>query len=136
MDGHAELTVTLAGHPHPLIVGAAGDVGTVGAPGTLLGVLDPIRNSERRAQLHPGQTLLLYTDGLLEASRSADAPELKWVLEMGTDASTLGLEGLLERIQERAVADAGGRLRDDIAMLALRLGEPDGTPAGGPEAGR
>ncbi len=126
LGGHAEVTVTLAGHPHPLIVGAGGDVRTVGAPGTLLGVLDPIRNREIDAELNPGETLLLYTDGLLEASRSAEAPELDWVLELGADASRMGLDGLLERIQERAVADAGGRLRDDIAMLALRL---EGGPA-------
>ena len=128
LGAHADVTVTLAGHPHPLIVGAGGEVRTVGAPGTLLGVLDPIRNREIAAELLPGQTLLLYTDGLLEASRSADAPELDWVLEMGADASRMDLDRLLERIQERAVADAGGSLRDDIAMLALRL---DGPPTGG-----
>ncbi len=136
LPGHAAITVTLAGHPHPLIIGAAGEVDTVGAPGTLLGVLDPIRNSEIGAELRHGQTLLLYTDGLLEASRSVDAPELEWVLELGADANCMGLDRLLERIRERAVADAGGHLRDDIAMLALRLdGDcpgPASTPDGSP----
>ncbi len=129
--GRADVTVTLAGHPHPLIVGAAGEVRTIGVAGTLLGVLDPISNSEIGGELHPGQTLLLYTDGLLEASRSAEAPELDWVLELGADARTMSLDRLLERIQERAVADAGGRLRDDIAMLALRLeGDPSRAETG------
>ena len=42
------------------------------SPGTLLGVLDPLEISERDEQLESGETLLLYTDGLLEGGASGE----------------------------------------------------------------
>jgi PAS domain S-box-containing protein len=116
----ARLTVTLGGHPPPVLIGADGEAAQIGQPGTLLGVLDEIKVSEVDAELHPGQTLLLYTDGVVEAGPSGDQLGEQGLLELCAEAPTLSIEGLLARIEERALQRAGGQLRDDIAMLALR----------------
>ena len=54
--GQADLTVSLAGHPHPLIIEPSGELSAIGSPGTLLGVIDPISINETAATLSPGQT--------------------------------------------------------------------------------
>jgi PAS domain S-box-containing protein len=120
---HAQLTVTLAGHPQPLHVTASGSASMLGEPGTLLGVLDPIQISEVRAELSPGETLLLYTDGLTEARATAAGQQLgeERLLELGAAAPGLGLDDFLRMIERTALDHADGHLRDDIALIALRL---------------
>ncbi len=122
MPTHARLTVALAGHPQPLLIDAHGSVARVGTPGTLLGVVNPIEIHEVAAELHPGETLLLYTDGLPEAGRSGVQLGEERLLELCAQAPELGVAGLLRRIESAAVNHAGGALRDDIALMALNVG--------------
>jgi PAS domain S-box-containing protein len=117
----ARLTVALAGHPPPLIIDADGRASQVGKPGTLLGVIDPIDLNEVPAQLRPGQTLLLYTDGLPEAGRSDCRLGEEGLLALCSQAPGLDLAVMLEHIEQTALRHAEGKLRDDIALLALRL---------------
>jgi PAS domain S-box-containing protein len=119
--GHARLTVALAGHPPPLIIDADGSHTQIGRRGTLLGVLDPIDISEVQAELHPGETLLLYTDGLPDAGASAPRLGEQGMLELCAQAPRLELAGLLELIEQAALQHAEGKLRDDIALIAVRL---------------
>ena len=117
----AQLTVTLAGHPPPLIIDADGERRQVGTPGTLLGVLDPIEISEVAVELESGQTLLLYTDGLPEADRAGVQLGEQQLFEPHVELPDPTLVGLLTQIERAALRRANGRLRDDIALLALRM---------------
>jgi serine phosphatase RsbU (regulator of sigma subunit) len=117
---HVHLRVALAGHPPPLLIAENGEVTQLGQPGTLLGVLDTIEINEREADLRPGETLLLYTDGAPEAGRSDEQLGEQGLMELCRRAPELTLQGLLEHIERAAVEHAGGRLRDDLALLALR----------------
>jgi PAS domain S-box-containing protein len=116
----AQLTVTLAGHPPPLIIDVDGSHRQVGTPGTLLGVLDPIEISEVEVELEPGRTLLMYTDGLPEADRAGVQLGEQQLFESHLDQPDPTLVGLLTQIERAALRRANGRLRDDIALLALR----------------
>jgi PAS domain S-box-containing protein len=118
---HARLGVALAGHPPPLLLDADGGWRKVGVPGTLLGVLDPVDIKEVEVELHPRQTLLLYTDGLPEAGRAASQLDEELLFAQASQASQATLAGMLEQIEHAALEQAGGRLRDDIALLALRI---------------
>ncbi|MGH2879355.1 MAG: SpoIIE family protein phosphatase [Solirubrobacteraceae bacterium] len=117
------LCIALAGHPPPLIVDRDGKSRPVGRPGTLLGVLDPISVHETTSELGSGQTLLLYTDGVPEARDGKDLLGEQGLRRLCLQAPTLSLDGLLAHIEHGALAHAGGSLRDDLAMLALRLDE-------------
>jgi PAS domain S-box-containing protein len=119
----ARLTVALAGHEQPLIIDADGRARPVGSPGTLLGVVSPIEITEAPAELHPGQTLLLFTDGVPDAGRP-DALGETGLLEVCGRLAGLELSDLLEEIERAALACAHGAPRDDIAMLGLRLDSP------------
>lgn len=120
----ARLTVALAGHPPPVLIGSDGATRAIGVPGTLLGVIDPIEIHEAEAELSIGETLLLYTDGLSEADRSSQPPSEGLLGELQRELPQVALAGMLERIAQGAVERAGGHPRDDIALLAARL---DGT---------
>lgn len=118
---HARLTIALAGHLQPLLISRSGNVSPLGEPGTLLGVIDPIDIVESEAELHAGQTLLLYTDGIPEAGRAGRQLGEQGLFALCAKAPRLTLDGLLEHIEHAATEHAAGRLRDDIALLALRV---------------
>ncbi len=118
---HARLTVALAGHHPPLLIGRSGAARQIGQPGTLLGVIDPLRITESDAELHAGETLLLYTDGVPEAGRPHQQLGEQGLQELCAQAPHLTLSALLEHIEQAALERAHGRLRDDIALLAVRL---------------
>jgi serine phosphatase RsbU (regulator of sigma subunit) len=118
----AQLTIALAGHPPPVLVSADGQATQVGRPGTLLGVVDTLQIHEVSVELSAGDTLLLYTDGVLEAGAPNRQIGEEGLLAICAEAPQLALEELLLRIEQAAVGRAGGDLRDDIAMLGLRLG--------------
>jgi PAS domain S-box-containing protein len=120
--GHARLTVALAGHPPPFLIDADGACTKLGRPGTLLGVIDPIEINEVEVELRPDETLLLYTDGLPEAGRAGSELDEPSLLTLCAEAARQHtLPGMLEQVERGALAHADGRLRDDIALLALRI---------------
>jgi serine phosphatase RsbU (regulator of sigma subunit) len=61
-------TYAVAGHPPPLrYVAASGEVKPLTGQGFLLGIVPEEVYRERQVQLDPGDRLLFYTDGLIEA---------------------------------------------------------------------
>ncbi|MEU3464302.1 SpoIIE family protein phosphatase [Streptomyces sp. NPDC006733] len=121
--GGAQVGVHLAsgGHPSALVQRADGTAAYLPTPGgMLIGVLPHARFIPTRTQLLPGDTLLLYTDGLTEA-RTGPRRELygedalsAFVASQppaGPQALITSLTGLL--------AGFGEGLDDDTALLAL-----------------
>ncbi len=120
-SGAHAVRLASGGHPLPVIVRASGEVAYAGRPGTLLGVVSDPDLPEDEIVLDPGDALVLYTDGVVEASPLDDAlgPDAFAAFlagQAGADAATLALA------IERAVLDVqGGGLRDDVAILVLRV---------------
>jgi sigma-B regulation protein RsbU (phosphoserine phosphatase) len=116
-DGWTGL-VSSGGHPLTLLRTAGGTVFQVGTPGTLLGALDQVVLHDAEVRLGPGDTLLLYTDGLTEGRHGGEfyGDERLGELLARPVRSAAALVGAL-------LADAldfqGGNPRDDIALLAL-----------------
>jgi PAS domain S-box-containing protein len=117
----ARLKIALAGHQPPLLIDAHGGARQLGQPGTLLGVIEPLNISETEATLRPGETLLLYTDGVTEAGRPHRQLGERGLREVCERSPSLALPALLEAIETAALERAEGQLHDDIALLALRL---------------
>jgi PAS domain S-box-containing protein len=122
----ARLCVALAGHPPPVLIRADGQAEQIGTPGTLLGVIDALQIHEVEVALGADETLLLYTDGVLEAGAPDRQIGEEGLLALCGEAPGLALDELLRRIEQAAVERTGDELRDDIAMLGLRL-----TPSAG-----
>jgi len=60
-------TFTNAGHNFPFLLDQDGNLKTLEKGGTILGMFDNIVYEEETVQLKPGDSLLLYTDGITEA---------------------------------------------------------------------
>jgi serine phosphatase RsbU (regulator of sigma subunit) len=119
--GGARLTIALAGHPPPLLIRSGGEVEQVGRSGTVLGVIDPLNIDESEITLGAGETLLMYTDGVIEAGRPDNLLGEQGLLDLCAVAPSLPLTDFLEHIELAALTCAQERLRDDIALLAFRI---------------
>jgi PAS domain S-box-containing protein len=126
-DG-AETCLATGGHPLPLILRRSGAVDSVGAFGTLLGVIPDPEISTTRADLGPGDALVLFTDGVVEASPldSLHGTErlAGWLAALaGRDASRIA-----EVVERRVLEVQRGALRDDVAVVVLRIPPPAAAP--------
>lgn len=110
-------TLALAGHPQPLVV-VDGAASFVGEPGDLLGVLPGAAATDERVQLHDGDALVLYTDGITEAGPADDqfGPE-----RLQQAASGLGPQATARDIADAVIeaVDAHEPHRDDDAALLV-----------------
>jgi PAS domain S-box-containing protein len=120
--------VAAGGHPLPLLLRADGKVETVGRPGTLLGILPDPEIHTTEAFLAPGDTLVLYTDGVTEISPLDDrfGPEILADFVAGHAGSEPS--AMARRIEERVLEIGGGSARDDVAVVVLRVAPGIATP--------
>ncbi|THA75423.1 SpoIIE family protein phosphatase [Streptomyces sp. A0592] len=130
-DGHVDVHLASGGHPPALIQRADGSADYLPTPGGLLiGILPRAPFAAARARLLPGDTLLLYTDGLTEARTGRDR-ELYG--EDGLHAFTAtqppaGPQALITALSG-LLTDFGDGLDDDTALLALGIPSTLPTPA-------
>ncbi|SMQ21051.1 PAS domain S-box-containing protein [Streptomyces sp. Ag82_O1-12] len=118
-DGHWRLSWTNAGHPPPLLISRDGlaEYLTDGH-GILLGTQTGTRRPDATAQLPPGSTLVLYTDGLIEAPRRTLDEGLKQLSQHAAALAHRPLASFTDQLLRR-VRPAGND--DDVALLALRI---------------
>lgn len=118
------LTLAAAGHPPAIHAGPAGPVQLGG--GAVLGAWPGAPVQRHEGRLEPSDTLVLCTDGWLEAGPVRTHKQPEALAEMTRSLASLGLEELTERLRVDAVGRGGGALRDDLVVLAVR---PSGRPA-------
>lgn len=128
LDGDPPLSGRLraaaAGHPPPLVLRADRELEALPACGRLLGPFDDPDLTPAEATLRPGDTILLYTDGLSEARRDGEQFGEDRLHDAVVAAPRGSLAGLLTHIELEAVTFAQGQPQDDIALVALRLPLP------------
>jgi sigma-B regulation protein RsbU (phosphoserine phosphatase) len=121
LNGTWQLSSCAAGHPLPLHVNAHRDVRSIGRPGTLLGVLSEVRLFEAVTDLAPGDTVILYTDGVTEAQ----APDESFYDEERLVAQLAAATGTASDIASAVLADVlgyqQGVARDDIALVTVQV---------------
>ncbi|MFI9742944.1 SpoIIE family protein phosphatase [Streptomyces sp. NPDC052494] len=124
-DGSAILKVVCAGHPLPLRLRPDGTVQPAAEPQPLLGVMEDLELYEQTITLDPGDVLLCVTDGVTErreGTRMLGDDGLAEVLKTCTGLTAGAVASRVLRAVERfAQAPAS----DDMAILAMRLREPD-----------
>ncbi|NEC29859.1 SpoIIE family protein phosphatase [Streptomyces sp. SID8111] len=122
-DGRWRLTWTNAGHPPPLLVTRDGlaEYLTDGH-GILLGTGVRTPRTDATVVLPPGSTLLLYTDGLVEAPGHTLDEGMHRLRRHAAALAHRPLPSLTDQLLRR-VQPPG---HDDVALLALRTPERDG----------
>ncbi|MEQ1833268.1 MAG: GAF domain-containing SpoIIE family protein phosphatase [Candidatus Eisenbacteria bacterium] len=66
-DGR-RMTYANAGHNYPAVLRRAGEREWLKTGGTILGIMEDVAMDEDRTELHPGDVLVFYTDGISEAT--------------------------------------------------------------------
>jgi serine phosphatase RsbU (regulator of sigma subunit) len=117
------LTYVDAGHGHVFVRRADGTAERLEAGGLPLGILPDETYAEGSMALQPGDTLVVYSDGLVDAR-----PDLE--LTPATLAGQLSAAASAGETVDRllALVDPGGMPPDDLTVVALccRGGEPHG----------
>ena len=114
--------LSVAGHPPPLVLRADGSIRWVRRSGDVVGIFDDAELAEVEMALHPGDTLVLYTDGVTD-ERNADGQEFgeEGLLAAASFASGASAAEIVDRIEAAVLSHGPGEPRDDIAILAMRV---------------
>ena len=110
----------LAGHPAPAVFSRSGSVTRLEQRSALIGLLPSPEFVSRKVEVHPGDLLLIFTDGLIEIV-NAQAEEFGW----------LRLQAVVEQNKNKplkrianAIFDEGrrwGNAADDRTLLLIRF---------------
>jgi phosphoserine phosphatase RsbU/P len=114
------------GHPPALVMRADGSAEYRPTPGgMLIGILPTAPVKATSTVLWPGDTLLLYTDGLIEARTGPDQRLFgdEALLSFAADLAPSTAEGVIAGVTELLSAFGEG-LDDDTAVLALGVPAP------------
>ncbi|EDY42302.2 serine phosphatase [Streptomyces sp. SPB074] len=141
-DGGVRLRLTSAGHPPPLVVRVDGTVERAETQGTLVGVLPEVRATTDTVRLAPGETCLLYTDGITEA-KGGPLGETMFgedrLSRAAGECAGMPAGAIVERVRMLAAQWVGTGRHDDMAVVAItapKRGAAAGTAAeAGPGAG-
>ncbi|MFJ4616869.1 PP2C family protein-serine/threonine phosphatase [Streptomyces sp. NPDC088812] len=120
--GQVHLRLTSAGHLPPLIVRRHGQVEEADTSGQLIGAIPQARARTARAVLAPGETCLLYTDGITEARGGPLGDQLygeRRLREALAACARMPAEAVVERVQLLVAQWLGPGRHDDMATLAI-----------------
>ena len=113
-----QVTLTLGGHPQPLLLRSGQAPEHCGSHGPLLGVVDHATFEDATLRLDPGDALLLYTDGVIEGRHDDDFYGEQRLLEtagrVGPDPAAL-----VASVVHEVLDFQDGTLRDDVALVAF-----------------
>jgi len=118
------LAYSSGGHNPPLLRRASGSVEVLGgSPGLVLGLF-PVGYQDEEVRLEPGDTLVLYTDGVTEAFNSAgDMYDDARLVEQVRAHGGGGAAALLAQLFDSVLDFAGDAPQsDDITVAILRWG--------------
>jgi PAS domain S-box-containing protein len=133
-DGSATVTVACGGHPAPFRL-HDGRAEAIPASGPLLGAFETGRWAETVVRLAPGETLVLYTDGVTDTRSETErfgAERLADVLARATDVEP---DEVANRVDTALHDFEDGPQRDDVALLVLRASGERDTAAPQPAVG-
>jgi serine phosphatase RsbU (regulator of sigma subunit) len=117
-----ELTFCNAGHNPPLIIRANGDDEKLEGGGPVIGIIPSIVYKEYKVSLEPGDTLVIYSDGVTETADAFDDEfETERLAETVRRNRHLPALQIVDKINEAVTAHAAGAPQhDDITIMVAR----------------
>lgn len=121
-DASVRLRLTSAGHPAPLIVRTGGQVEEADTRGTLVGALPQVHAHTTTVELAPGETCLLFTDGITEARGGPLGDDMfgdDRLQEAFAECAGMPADAVVERILMLGTEWVGDGRHDDMAVIAI-----------------
>jgi sigma-B regulation protein RsbU (phosphoserine phosphatase) len=111
------------GHPLPIIRRANGESELVGKPGTLLGAFAESQSVTVSVELLPGDTMLLYTDGVTDVRPPHDLSDdaLREFVEQASATASTAAEVADRLGRELSSILPLAERNDDIALLVVKV---------------
>jgi serine phosphatase RsbU (regulator of sigma subunit)/CHASE3 domain sensor protein len=120
--GRFRAVFACGGHPPPVVLDAGLEPRPLRCAGTLLGVVEDPELEDATIELEPGDTLLLYTDGLTEAGAPSHLLTTEDVARLLASVRGETASQTAEGCLREALSASGGTIRDDIAVLVAQIG--------------
>jgi sigma-B regulation protein RsbU (phosphoserine phosphatase) len=117
----AHVEFAAGGHHLPLLASTGGTVEPVGRTGALLGILGPPRLHDSTVHLGPGDALVLYTDGVLEARADQEFFGEERLHETVRRHRGRPAQEIADEVAGAAIRFQRGVTRDDIAVVVLAV---------------
>jgi serine phosphatase RsbU (regulator of sigma subunit) len=109
-----------AGHPMPRLVRADGTVEPVRCGGVALGIAEEQAYETVQAHLAVGDSVVLYTDGVIEARRGRDLYGVERLDALLAQRAADPAQAIAEAVLDACRAFAGSGLGDDCAVVVIR----------------
>ncbi|MBE0448614.1 MAG: SpoIIE family protein phosphatase [Actinobacteria bacterium] len=115
-----------AGHPDPFICDPEGCIQKIARRNPPLGIFPGTDFASFEARLNPGDTIVLYTDGLIEAKYNGELFGDERVQEVLDLINLEPTKEIVDTLLSSAQEYSKNKLSDDIAIVALRyVGAPE-----------
>ena len=124
------VTLSCGGHPPPLLLRPDGEVRPLGGSGTALGLFPEPELIDAEFRLRPGDALVFYTDGLTEARSPAGTFDPDLLASVLRRTAGLTAAELVAEVERTVIDFEGGRARDDMAILVVRVPSSALGPSG------
>jgi len=112
-----------AGHPAPLVVSAEGSVEQLEVGGLALGVEASQLYDEQRTTIAPGELVVVFTDGVVEARRDGELYGQARLSDVLARAHRQAPAEIARAVLDDCRAYAGGELPDDCAVVVIKRTE-------------
>lgn len=120
-DGRLSVRFANGGHPRPVVLPVSGEPREVPPNGMLVGALEQARFSDTDVVLAPGETMLLYTDGVTEARNPAgDFYGTERLLRLLRECTGLPAAATAAYVEQDVFEFLRGESHDDVAVLAIQ----------------
>jgi PAS domain S-box-containing protein len=116
----ARVTLACGGHPPPFLLTPGRPPRPLEASGPLLGAFSGGDWSEDDLTMHPGESLVLYTDGVPDTRGSEERFGEERLAAVLAEAAGLDADEIAGRVDEALRVFQEGPQRDDVALLVLR----------------
>jgi serine phosphatase RsbU (regulator of sigma subunit) len=117
------LTYCNGGHPPVIATSCDGTVRQLSANSPLIGAFPDMEYVDTVVPVSPRDTLVLYTDGVIEARREGRLYGEGRLLEILAEQRECEPQAVIDAVLADLMSFTGGSLSDDLAILALRLVE-------------
>ncbi len=120
--GGSRMTLCNAGHNPPILVRAGGEVERLERGGSALGVFSGMGFEEEARALDPGDVLVVYTDGLVEARDPVRRQfGIERLIETAVATRSEDVSGIHERILGAMAEHCGGiPPADDVTLVVVK----------------